>query len=140
MLDEQFVAVGDAAEVFGSAASAFGATAPTFIPAEGYTTFRAEYAEIDSDLVFHFFATPEINKLPDPWRYWRESFPDGLQRVATEHFGDGYPRIKAAYSDDLASWWLRASHYDHILDLKEYARRFLAKLDAVLDATTRSPL
>lgn len=137
MNDEQFVSIDEAAEAFGSTSAALGAEAPEFTSVDLYTTFKAEYAVIGADLIFHFFATEEVNKLPDPWRYWKRSFPDALQVVATEHFGSSYPRIKAAYSEDLASWWLRANGYEQIMDLNDYAKRFLAKLDAALDSAVR---
>ena len=31
-----------------------------------YTTFAAEFAIKDGDLVFHFFVTDEVNELPNP--------------------------------------------------------------------------
>ena len=131
--DKQFVSVDEAAGAFVGIGD-MGVEAPNFMPINCYTTFRAEYAVMGDDLVFHFYATDEINKLPNPWRYWKTAFPNALSKVAKEHFQSEAPRVRAAYTDELCSWWLRANGYEHVLDMDEYAVRFLEKLDQELES------
>jgi len=136
--DKQFVSTEQAAAAFEGIDDEIGVEAPVFMAITDYTTFRAEYAVLDDDLVFHFYATDEVNKLPDPWRYWKTTFARALAKVAKDHFQAEYPRVKAAYTDELASWWLRADRYGHVLDMDEFAKRFLSKLDQELDAELKS--
>lgn len=109
-----------------------------FVQATGYTTFRAEYGAKDGkDLVFHFFGTHEANSLPDPWDYWLQTFPRALQKVAVEHFRTGPPHLKAAYAEELVSWWLQADGAaEKTLDVDAYAASFLDKLDEELEQMT----
>ena len=124
----------------GLAESTYGIGAIQFIPVAENTTFRGEYGvKDDAHLVFHFFGTEEANRLPDPWRYWKnEVFPAVLQKVAVEHFRTGPPYLRAAFSDDLCSWWLQCDGAaKRVLDVDAYARKFLDKLDAALDAAVQ---
>lgn len=123
---QQFAGVGD-----------MSTEAPDFMAVNSFTTFRAEYANLMGDFVFHFFVNDEVNQLADPWAYWKGRFPQVLERVAKEYFAIGYPRLRAAYSDEMASWWLRADGFDHLIDPDEFCRRFLERLDAELDHQTR---
>lgn len=121
----------------GLATSTYGVDAFQFVKVEDNTTFRAEYGIKDeAHLVFHFFGTEEANALPDPWRYWKnEVFPAVLERVAMDHFQTGPPYLRAAFSDELCSWWLQCDGAaNKTLDVDAYARKFLDKLDAALDA------
>lgn len=106
-----------------------------FTGVNDYTTFRAEYGVKDEDnLVFHFFATEEINQLPNPWKYWKETFPEVLQKVAVPFFKSGPPALRAAYTEELASWWMQADGAaGKVLDAHHFARRFLQELDKELD-------
>ncbi len=132
--DEQFISTEQAAEAFDGIGDQLGAEAPNFMQIDCYTTFRAEYAVLDDDLVFHFFANDEINQLPNPWHYWKTTFPKQLEQVAGRYFAAAYPRVRAAYADELASWWLRADGFDHVLDMNEFAHRFLEQLDRALES------
>lgn len=109
----------------------------TFVQIEGYTTFRAEFAVTEGDLVFHFFMTPEIEALPEKERkhYWAERFAEVLEPVAKEHFLADAPRIKAQHVCDMGidSWWFRAKGFGHLLDPHRFAYQFLDKLDQALD-------
>ena len=104
-----------------------------FTPVQEYTTFDAEFAATDGDLVFHFYATKEVNELPNPKKYWLEVFPSVLEATAKEYFKVEYPRLKAAYTEEKASWWMRAYGFGGLLDPHAFAYQFLVKLDAGLD-------
>lgn len=104
-----------------------------FVQVNDYTTFRAEYALDGADFVVHFYQTPEHEKdIP----YWLKSFPAVLDAVAREHFQANQPRLVAAYTEEMGSWWLRAHDYANILDKDGYIRKFLDKLDQTLDTLT----
>lgn len=110
-----------------------------FIPITEYTTFRADLAVTEGDLVFHFYVTPEVNgrASPSPQAYWLGNtciFANTLAVVAAEYFNAGYPRLKACYTEEFASWWLRAAGFGQKLDPHKFAYDFLERLDAALDA------
>jgi hypothetical protein len=104
-----------------------------FIQITEYTTFRAEVAITDGDIVFHFYANEEINKLPDPRKYWLELFPNALSSTAEVYFNATFPRLKAAYTEEQASWWMRAFGFGKLLDPHRFAYKFFDVLDAALD-------
>jgi hypothetical protein len=108
----------------------------TFIPIKDYTTYAAELAVTEGDLVFHFYVTDEINALPDPHKYWLEIFPEVLERTAKEYFKAEFPRLKAAYTEEKASWWLRAFGFGLVLDPHKFSYQFLDALDRALDGAT----
>lgn len=107
-----------------------------FIPITQYTTFRAEVAVSDGDLIFHFFVNDEIKARSDAQQYWTDLFPTVLSQVATEHFAVDYPRLKAAYTEEQASWWMRAYGFGQLLEAHKFAYVFFDKLDAALDAAS----
>ena len=106
-----------------------------FTKVDDYTTFWAEYGVKDEDnLVFHFFVTEEVNQMPDPWKYWKDTFPRVLQEVAVPFFKSGPPALRAAYTEELASWWLQADGAaGKVLDADHFAKKFLQELDKGLD-------
>ena len=104
-----------------------------FIKFTDYTTFSAELAITEGDLVYHFYVTAEVNALPDARVYWYEVFAQVLERVAQEYFKATAPRLKAAYTQEQASWWLRAFGFGMVLDPHKLAYGFLHVLDAALD-------
>jgi hypothetical protein len=105
-----------------------------FTQVPDYTTFLAEFALTNGDIVFHFFPTEEVKKLPQARAYWLETFPAILERVAKDYFRVDYPRLKAAYTEEQASWWLRAYGFSHLLDPEAFTQRFLLELDRGLEA------
>jgi len=123
------------ADMDGMESTELGVDAMEFTTVDEYTTFKAEYAVKDEDdLVFHFFATDEVNDMADPWGYWKESFPEALNEVAPAFFKSGPPKLRAAYAEELASWWLQADGAaGKVLDPDHYARKFLEQLDGALD-------
>lgn len=121
-----------------SSSSAPGVHALQFVQVDNYTTFYAEFALVDGDIVFHFFLTPEMRSNRARWRrYWLEDFPTVLEPSALKHF-DTTPeakRLEATYIEDIVdSWWMRAFGYGHLLDPHQFALGFLEQLDQGLDA------
>jgi hypothetical protein len=108
--------------------SACGVAPLQFTKVEDYTSFTAEYAWDDGDLVFHFFRAPDHDAA-----YWLQKFPSALDPVARQAFKAGPPRLRAAYTDEMDSWWLRAKGYTHLVDKDAFVARFLQKLDQTLD-------
>lgn len=100
-----------------------------FTQVDDYTTFRAEYAFDGPDIVFHFYL-PEARK--NDVNYWLSVFPSALDPVARTTFNATAPRLRAAYTEEMRSWWLRASRYEHIPDRIGLTRRFLERLDQTL--------
>lgn len=100
---------------------------------DSYTTFAAEYAVSDGDIIFHFYPTLEVQKLAEPKKYWLEKFPETLDRVAQEHFQAQFPRLKAAYTEEKASWWMRAFGFGMVLEPHQLTHNFFDKLDQTLD-------
>jgi len=107
-----------------------------FMPVRDLTTFAAEVAITDGDFVYHFYATEEVNKGPDPQEYWLKLFPEVLQKTAQEYFKADYPRLKAAYTAEQASWWMRAFGFGRVLDPHKMALGFCDALDKALDSAT----
>lgn len=112
-----------------------------YIKVDEYTTFSAEYGMKDKNLVIHFFLPPEQRPsegarglLPDVSTYWLKLFPPVLDAVARNHFQADAPRLQAAYTEELHSWWFLAQGYDHLIDLHKYVLGFLEKLDRALEA------
>lgn len=109
-----------------------------FIQVPDYTTFKAEFALTEGDIIFHFFMTPEVEKLRNVRVYWANTFPGVLEPVAKKIFNAEYPRIKAQHVHDaemkIDSWWFRAYGFGHLLDPDALAYRFLDALDAGIEA------
>lgn len=104
-----------------------------FMPVNDLTTFSAEVAVTDGDFVYHFYPTKEVNEGADPKKYWMETFPAVLEATAKEYFKAEYPRLKAAYTEEKASWWMRAFGFGMVLDPHRLALHFCDDLDAALD-------
>ena len=111
----------------------YGLKPVAFNKVDGFTTFRGEYALDGEDVVLHFWKTKEVKNHPFNGKYWTRIFPKVLSDTAEEHFQATYPRLRAAFSEELDSWWMRALGYGHVLDLDAYVRAFLTKLDQKLD-------
>ena len=95
-----------------------------------YTTFRAEYSWDGDDLVLHFFRTPEKE---GDHNFWLQVFPTALDVAARQYFEAVAPRLRAAFTEEMDSWWMKAKDYGHIIAKDEYVTRFLEKLDQMLD-------
>lgn len=104
---------------------------PQFTTERGYTTFTAEYALKDSDIVVHFFLPADYRG--DAGNYWAVTFPRALDAVARNHFAAEAPRLQAKYTEELKSWWFRARGYDRVVDMPRFIRGFFDALDAALE-------
>ena len=104
---------------------------PKFKDVNSFTTFRAEYALIDDNIVVHFFLPPDFRGTVS---FWKDTFPTALASVAPEHFQAVQPRLVAAYTEEMKSWWLRARNYGHIIDLDAYMLKFFSDLDNEIDS------
>jgi hypothetical protein len=96
-----------------------------------YPTFRAEYAWKDDDLIYHFFRPENVTD-----RVWIAEFPIHLDAAARAFFRAELPRLRAAYSDEMDSWWLRACDYLLGVDPVAFPVRFLDKMDHALRTRT----
>jgi len=103
---------------------------------EDYTTFNAEWSEVDDDLVFHFFLTPEISARTGWRKYWEVDFPTALDPAAQEVFQATFPRLQAQFVTELNSWWLRAFGFGRISNPEVYVDALLKELDKRLEAMT----
>lgn len=106
-------------------------------------SFRAEYDIIEGNVVVHFFLPVQADqhiKSPNgraAWmKYWLEKFPAHLDVVAKKHFDAEYPRLQAKYTEEMASWWLRAQGYGRLLNPKKFMETFFDLLDAALQERT----
>lgn len=98
-----------------------------------YDKFKAEFAQKGDNLVFHFYATPAVNAGSDPWKYWKETFPACLSQKAMDYFQLQYPHLRAAYTDEVHSWWMQANGVAaRVLDPASYAAAFLDTLEDAL--------
>lgn len=104
---------------------------PKFTKVEGYTSFLAEFALIDNDIVVHFFETSE-HPATDT-NYWLVLFPSVLDHFAQGYFQATAPRLTAKYTEEMKSWWLKAQGYSHLLDLDAFMTKFFENLDAALE-------
>jgi len=91
-----------------------------------YTTFDAEYALVGSDIVIHLFQ-PFDKKHPP--RFWQDRVATILDRFAQQFWRAQYPRLKAAYTEELDSWWLRACGFADQGDPEARIHKFLMGLD-----------
>jgi hypothetical protein len=106
-----------------------------FIVDDTHTTFKAEFAMVDGAIVYHFFLTPEMSTRA---RYWEELFPNALSRVAERYFNATYPRLKAAYTEEVKSWWMRAEGFGLVLDPHKFSYRFFELLDTELEEVLKT--
>lgn len=121
------------------AADAVAGAVPVFTKVEDYTTFFAEYAIIDNDIVLHFFYSKEIAEMSEAERdsYWLGSFPAVLSPVSEAYFKATRPRIAAKYIPEMTSWWMRCNGFASRLGIDDYVKRFLEKLDESLEAAVK---
>lgn len=129
------ISEGKAKELLGSmTSSSFANVAdavPQFKKITDFTSFFAEYAMIDNNIVCHFFETPEFPIANT--RYWLELFPTILNEVAQKYFNATAPRLVAKYTEELNSWFFKAQGYGHLLDPDTYVREFFDDLDCAIE-------
>lgn len=115
-----------------------------FKKVENFTTFWAEYAFVDGNIVVHFFPTPEAyvqhgsvdRKVVNETflRSWKIAFPHVLSPAAESYFKATAPVLEATYVAEMTSWWLRAGGFANRLNPDAFVLGFFAELDARLDA------
>lgn len=121
-----------------------GSAVPVFTKVENFTTFWAEYAFIDGNIIVHFFPPPEeyerhsatgrMSVKSEFIRRWTQKFPLVLSPTAEKYFNATRPVLEATYVAEMTSWWLRAGGYANRLAPEEFLRGFFVALDANLDA------
>jgi len=106
---------------------------------EEYTTFIGEHVFDGNDIVFHFFKSPELaaKAAVDQVAYWKNTFPDALSQVAQDVFQAGYPRLKATYTQEVDSWWMRAYGFAVEGMPDDRVRAFYDNLDAELEKKSK---
>lgn len=116
-----------------------------FTQVNDFTTFLAEYAIQDGSYILHFFPPKERYIHTGNGRYqihgeflirWQRLFPQVLSPTAEEYFQATQPRLQAAYTAEMFSWWLKAAGFAERLGPDAYIMKFLEKLDAALDAAS----
>ena len=90
--------------------------------------YRAEYFFRDGDLIVHFYPPDQ-----GPRAGFRHRIGDALEATAPGYFKAGRPRLEAAYTPELESYWLRASGAGHGADPDALACRYFRELDRALD-------
>lgn len=118
-----------------------------FTQVEDYTTFLAEYAVQDGNYIVHFFPPKEryvgagsSKKIHGEFLVrWQRLFPQVLSPCAEQYFSATAPRLQAAYTAEMFSWWFKAAGFAERLDPDGFIRRFFEKLDAALDAASFLP-
>ena len=117
-----------------TAQPSFGGVEPmSFTRVEDYTTFVAEYAVEDEDIILHFYPTKEMSHEKElDRRYWLQLFPTVLDPVARTFFSADFPRLKACFVPEMGSWWLRAYGLAG-LSPSDRVSRFLDKFDTALE-------
>jgi len=97
-----------------------------------YRNFRAEYALSDDDFIIHYFITKkQIKSCPmqELEHWWLNEFSEKMEALSKEYFDAGSPRIQAAYTPELASWWFRARGYGYLIDPTAFLLEFFEQLD-----------
>ena len=88
-------------------------------------SFIAEHAVEETDIIYHFFP-PQHGILTT---LWKQTFPECLEKVAVDFFGAGTPRLRAAYTEEVNSWWLRAYGFASIGDPALRSKKLYELLD-----------
>jgi len=125
----------------------FASKATVFTKVDRFTTFLAEYAFIDKDIVFHFFPSDEVHQSSRARPYWLEVFPRVLDPVVRKSFGAEPPRLEAQLIEmaipsfvpadqakATSSWWLCARGFTDVLNPHGLIEGFLVAFDKALDA------
>jgi len=114
----------------------------SFTKVENYTTFVAEYAFIDGDIIIHFFPPKEyytqingVYKILDECLLiWKRKFPQVLSPSAEKYFLVSLPVIMAQYIPEMTSWYFKASGFARRVDPDAFVLHFLSFLDKSLDS------
>jgi hypothetical protein len=112
-----------------------------FTQVEIYTTFLAEYAFVDGNIVVHFFPAKEAyvevggrhRVTEEALLHWQRVFPAVLSPTAEAYFHATLPIISAQYIPEMTSWYFRAGGFARRLQPEEFILRFFERLDDALD-------
>jgi hypothetical protein len=104
-----------------------------YTPVKEYTTFTAEYTMLNGDIVIHFFLPEEVDHLKNANTFWKTKFPEVLDFFSRSFWEADYPRLQAAYTPELNSWWMRCFGFANIGDPEARAKKFFEGLDAELE-------
>lgn len=118
-----------------------------FTKVEDYTTFLAEYAFIDGDIVVHFFLPREYyvqvadgyKPLDERLIWWQRAFPQVLSPVAEKYFAATFPVLMAQYVPEMTSWYFKAGGYARRLDPEAFLLQFFSYLDQAIDVADARP-
>lgn len=111
-----------------------GVSVPVFT-VRGHDRFVAEFAVIGSDFVFHFRLHQDKEAQLLESTFWKQTFPEVLSALAQAYFKASYPRLKAAYTEEMKSWWFRAYGFADVPDPTGRADGFLRDLSLALTNT-----
>lgn len=106
-----------------------------------YVNFEVEFTmagQNGEDYVVHFYFPkdrPNDHKLKT---YWLQTFPVALSDVSQDFFNATSPRLRAAYTEELASWWFRGFGLATGLDPALRIQKFFEKLDQALTAKNQT--
>ncbi len=89
------------------AGAAIGGVEPIAFEPSSCPAFRAEVGTDGVDFVFHFYPPEGMTRAA----YWLEDFPAALDVVARSFFRALPPTLRAAYTPELGSWWMRADGF-----------------------------
>jgi hypothetical protein len=117
-----------------------------FTKVEEYTSFLAEYADVDGNFIIHFFppkeayssssGSPKVSQEFILW--WQRKFPEILSPAAEGYFKATRPTLTAQYIPEMQSWWMRAGGFARRLGAKEFVEGFFAELDRQVDSFAAS--
>jgi hypothetical protein len=118
-----------------------------FTKVEEYTTFLAEYAFVDGDIIIHFFPPREqyvqvgdgFKMIEEHLLRWQRAFPQVLSPVAEHYFKATLPVIMAQYIVEMTSWYFKAGGFARQLDPESFVLKFFAQLDQAIDAAYAHP-
>ena len=103
----------------------------SFTKLSDHTNFDSEYAIVGNDIVIHLFHPYDREHHPT---FWQKQLAAVLDRFAQEFWEATYPRLMAAYTEDLDSWWFKAIGFASQGDPEARCIKFLNGLDRQLDA------
>jgi len=117
-----------------------------FKQVECYTTFLAEYAAVDGNVIIHFFPPREsftmVGGKPvlsrDFMHWWQTRFPELLSPAAEEYFKATQPTLQAQYIPEMQSWWMRAGGFARRLGVSAFVEGFFSLLDQRIDEASSS--
>jgi hypothetical protein len=138
-LSERVASPGDLAQLATEGAHGIdNVTAPQFKWDNRYTTFEAEYhiCEYTGDVTIHFFPSSEDNLY---MKVWVHEFGPMLETCVLREWHPDPSRFRAAWTEELSSWWLRAYGFGRGLGVEALRERFFDALDAAMDLRLAPP-